>query len=172
MAVPTTFPEPSSATSDPAALLGRYLDFYRGELTRGVRSLDDEGLRTSRLPSGWTPLELLAHLVHVEQRWIVWGFLGREVAEPWGDEVDGRWVVPDGVDVESLLGRLDAGAAVTSEVLATSPLDALATPGGRWTDDLPTLSWTCFHVLQEYARHVGHLDVAVELAGGSVGEGA
>ena len=36
--------------------------------------------------------------------------------------------------------------------------------------DPPTLSWICFHVLQEYARHVGHLDVAVELAGGPTGE--
>jgi hypothetical protein len=32
------------------------------------------------------------------------------------------------------------------------------------------LAWICFHVLQEYARHAGHLDVAVELAGGEVGE--
>jgi len=27
-----------------------------------------------------------------------------------------------------------------------------------------------FHLLQEYARHVGHLDVARELADGQVGE--
>ncbi|MGH3314739.1 MAG: DUF664 domain-containing protein [Nocardioidaceae bacterium] len=26
------------------------------------------------------------------------------------------------------------------------------------------MEWICFHVLQEYARHAGHLDVAVELA--------
>jgi hypothetical protein len=32
------------------------------------------------------------------------------------------------------------------------------------------LQWICFHVLQEYARHVGHLDVVVELAGGPTGE--
>jgi hypothetical protein len=32
------------------------------------------------------------------------------------------------------------------------------------------LAWICFNVLQEYARHAGHLDVAVELAGGAVGE--
>ena len=43
MAVPTTFPEPSSETADPAALLGRYLDFYRGELTRRLGDMTATG---------------------------------------------------------------------------------------------------------------------------------
>jgi len=34
----------------------------------------------------------------------------------------------------------------------------------------PTLGWIFCHVLQEYARHLGHLDVVIELAGGSTGE--
>jgi hypothetical protein len=34
----------------------------------------------------------------------------------------------------------------------------------------PTLGWIFCHVLQEYARHLGDLDVVIELAGGSLGE--
>jgi Protein of unknown function (DUF664) len=30
-------------------------------------------LRASRLPSGWTPLQLLKHRTFVERRWLVWG---------------------------------------------------------------------------------------------------
>ena len=37
-------------------------------------------------------------------------------------------------------------------------------------DDRPTLNWILFHVLQEYARHAGHLDVARELVDGATGE--
>jgi hypothetical protein len=33
-----------------------------------------------------------------------------------------------------------------------------------------TLGWIFWHVLQDYARHLGHLDVVIELAGGSTGE--
>ena len=45
------------------------------------------------------------------------------------------------------------------------------TPGGSVGDaDTPTLSWICFHVLQEYARHLGHVDVVRELLDGSTGE--
>lgn len=166
----TTFPEPSSELSDPAELFRRYLDFYRSELVRRIEALDADEVATSSVPSGWTPLQMLSHLVHMEQRWFVWGFLGRAVDAPWGDEVDGVWSVPSDIGVPELLGRLRAGAATTDEVLAGHSLDTQATPGGRFADEVPSLAWICFHVLQEYARHLGHLDVAVELVGGPTGE--
>jgi hypothetical protein len=44
--------------------------------------------------------------------------------------------------------------------------------GGRFTspDQAPTLVRILFHLLQEYARHLGQLDVVVELATGTTGE--
>jgi len=42
--------------------------------------------------------------------------------------------------------------------------------GGRFISDPPTLGWILIHLLQEYARHVGHLDVVRELIDGTVGE--
>ena len=58
----------------------------------------------------------------------------------------------------------------TRAVLASTPLERSAAVGGRFEGNPPTLAWICFHVLQEYARHTGHLDIAVELAGGPTGE--
>ena len=49
-------------------------------------------------------------------------------------------------------------------MLRDFPLDATASPGGRFDDDPPTLEWICFHVLAEYARHAGHLDIVAEQA--------
>jgi hypothetical protein len=47
----------------------------------------------------------------------------------------------------------------------------VAATGGRFSgDEAPDLRWICFHVLQEYARHAGHLDIVVELEGGPTGE--
>jgi hypothetical protein len=44
-------------------------------------------------------------------------------------------------------------------------------PGERWDGaDPPTLERILFHLLQEYARHVGHLDIVTELATGAAGE--
>jgi uncharacterized damage-inducible protein DinB len=166
----TEFPEPAADTADPAVLFARYLTFYRETVVRKIRSLTEEDLRTARLPSGWTPVELLNHLVHMERRWFAWGHRGERVEDPWGDARDGRWHVPDDVDVDDLVARLRAEGEHTSALLAERPLDELSVPGGRFESDPPTLAWICFHVLQEYARHAGHLDVVVELAGGDVGE--
>ena len=65
---------------------------------------------------------------------------------------------------------LETASIEVDGVLGSYPLDEVAPPGPRFEGDPAPLSWICFHVLQEYARHVGHLDVVVELAGGPTGE--
>lgn len=172
--MPLSDVEPQLDSADPSAQFAAYLDFYRGAIERKVRGLTGVQLRTSLLPSGWTPLELLMHVVHMERRWFVWGFLGEQVEEPWRDHADGdphgRWAVPDGVGPDELVAALHAGGERTSAILASSDLAARGAVGGRFDDNPPTLAWICFHVLQEYARHAGHLDIARELADGATGE--
>ena len=169
----TELHEPIPSVAGPAEMFSDYLDWYRETAIATVSALPAEDQRSSRVPSGWTPLELLNHLAYMEQRWFVWGFLGEQVAEPWGDwnvdepwdeGVEGRWQVADDVTAEEIADRLEAIGARTREVLASYPLDAVGSPGGRFAEDPPTLEWICFHVLAEYARHAGHLDLVVELA--------
>ncbi len=167
---PVSFPEPRHDTADPRVLFASYLDFYRRTAERKVAALPPEFLRTSSLPSGWTPLELLSHLAHMERRWFVWGFLGEQVPEPWGEVRDGRWHVAPGVGLPDVLDLLHGVAARTTALLAEHEQDQPAVPGPRFDGEPPTLASICFHVLQEYARHVGQLDVAVELVGGVLGE--
>lgn len=160
-----------------------YLAFYRAEVIEKLTGLPEEELRRSRIPSGWTPIELLSHLVHMEQRWFAWGFLGEDVAKPWGDwNVDedpwaegahgagAKWEVPATTTLIDLTDALTAVGEQTTEILDAHSLSEVAQPGPRWPDtDWPgavgDLRWICFHVLQEYARHVGHLDIAIELSG-------
>ena len=84
-------PEPTTERSDRREVLLEYLDFYRFTVRQKVAGLAEVDLRTSRLPSGWTPIELVKHLLNVERRWIVWGFEGVEVPDPWADTRDDRW---------------------------------------------------------------------------------
>jgi hypothetical protein len=72
-------------------------------------------------------------------------------------------VVADDMTAEQLAERLERIGERTRGVLRDFPLDEVASPGGRFADDPPTLEWICFHVLAEYARHAGHLDIVVEL---------
>jgi hypothetical protein len=76
--------------------------------------------------------------------------------------------VPEDVTADQLAARLEGIGERTRGVLRDFPLDATAAPGGRFAEHPPTLEWICFHVLAEYARHAGHLDIVVELAGDGV----
>jgi uncharacterized damage-inducible protein DinB len=169
--VTVEFPEPTNPISSrPAVFLG-YLDFFRARLVEKLGPLPDTELRRSRLPSGWTPAELLKHLTYVELRWLEWGFEGRQVSDPWGDQRHGRWHVDADESVDDLLEALRAQAARTQTIVEGNDLSAVGKPGPRWEGAAPpTLERILFHLVQEYARHLGQLDVVSELAGGPIGE--
>ncbi|GAA3464170.1 GNAT family N-acetyltransferase [Saccharothrix longispora] len=163
--------EPPPDLADPAELLHAYLDFYREAVLRKLRGLSEEELRTSRLPSGWTPLGMLKHLAHVERRWLRHCFRGEEVDSPHGDPDVPRaeWVVEHGDTSEGVRAFYLEQCARSREITAGA---ALTDRVARWTatgTPRPTLAWVLFHLLQEYARHTGHLDVARELADGVLG---
>jgi uncharacterized damage-inducible protein DinB len=167
----TPFPSPTIPIATRAEVFTGYLDYFRSRLISKLRSLPPEALRASILPSGWTPIELLKHLRYVERRWLEWGFDGRQVAEPWGDEQDGRWYVGPRESLADLVAALQAQAATTAAIVAAHDLDEIGQPGERWDGAEPaSLERVLFHLVQEYARHMGQLDVISELAGGQVGE--
>jgi len=164
--------EPSPKLSDPKGLLLGYLAYYRQAVLRKLDGLSETDLNTAVLPSGWTPLELLNHLIHMERRWLHWGFAGNQVPDPWADhdpQTD-HWVVPEGASLATLSARLKEIGRLTEDVTADATLLDRGRLGGRWEDDPPPLSWILLHVLQEYARHAGHIDVVRELIDGTVGE--
>jgi len=167
-------PEPARSLTDPGQLLLDYLDYYRSVITSKLAGLSEAQLRSAPLPSGWTPLGLLNHLVHMERRWLRWGFMAEKVDDLDGDQGVGPWLVPEDATLDALLGHLAPVAARTRAIVGKSDLTAPAATGGGFPGSdprsLPTLAWILFHVLQEYARHAGHLDAARELIDGETGE--
>ena len=165
------FPEPTTAVGSRAEVFLGYLDYFRSVLVTKLQALPESEVRRSRLASGWTPIELLKHLTQVELRWLEWGFEGQEVAEPWADQRDGRWFVAPEVSLAALVADLRAQAARSRAVVEAHDLAEVGRPGARWDGaDPATLERILFHLVQEYARHLGHLDVVCEIAGGPVGE--
>jgi uncharacterized damage-inducible protein DinB len=163
--------EPMPGAGSEGVHFAGYLEWMRDELIVGVLRLSPEEQRTTRLASGWTPIELLSHVAHMEQRWLIWRFLGEDIADPRGDWQNGvagegsRWEVAAGVTAEDLALRLRAIGRRVSEIFATTPLETRAASLHDIEEDVPLdLRWLGFHVLTEYARHAGHLDIVVELA--------
>lgn len=169
MSVP--FPEPTTPVPTRAEVSLGYLDYFRSQLVTRLDGLPAEELRRSRLPSGWTPIELLKHLTYVERRWLEWGFEGRDIGDPWADSQDGRWHVGAEETLPELAAALHAQAGRSRAVVESHDLADTGQPGERWDGaEPPTLERVLFHLVQEYARHVGHLDIVSELGGGPTGE--
>jgi uncharacterized damage-inducible protein DinB len=165
------FPEPTEPVPSRAEVLLGYLDYFRSRLVSKLGAMPASELRTSRLPSGWTPAELVNHLAHVELRWLEWGFEGRDIADPWADSRDGHWFVAASLGLDELATALRAQAARTREIVESHDLADIGQPGERWEGaDPPALERILLHLLQEYARHLGHLDIAAELTGSQTGE--
>lgn len=166
-----TFPSPTSPVDSRAEVFLAYLDYYRERIVSKVEGLDGDEQHRSRLPSGWTPREPVKHLTFVELRWLEWGFEGRPVEEPWGDQRDDRWYVAADQTMHDLTAALRAQGVCSRAVVEANDLADVGRPGPRWDGAEPAaLERVLFHLLQEYARHLGHLDVVAELAGGPVGE--
>ncbi len=169
MSIP--FPEPTSPVPSRTEVLVGYLDYFRSVVIAKVDGLSAEQLRDSRLPSGWSPLELVKHLTYVELRWLEWGFEGSPVQEPWGDRQDDRWHVGPDEDPAELVAALARRGEVTAAIARRHGLDESGAPGERWDGAPPaTLERCLLHLVQEYARHLGHLDVVRELLDGRTGE--
>lgn len=160
------FPEPTIPYDDERQVLLGYLDYFRATVLERCQGID---VHTTELPSGWTPAALLNHLRHVERRWLEWGFEGRPLEDAWADWRDGRWHTTD--DLATLTAALDDQAVTTRRIVENHDLADVGQPGERWGGVEPaTLRRVLLHLLQEYARHAGHLDVVRELRDGVTGE--
>ena len=168
---PVEFPSPTTPAGSQREVFLGYLAYFRSRLVQKLRELPAAELTRSILPSGWTPIELLKHLQYVENRWLEWGFDGQEVADPWADDKDGRWHVGADETLEGLIAALAAQAERSTAIIEAHDLDEVGQPGERWAGaDAAPLERILLHLLQEYARHVGHLDIVAELITGSTGE--
>jgi uncharacterized protein DUF664 len=59
----------------------------------------------------------------------------------------------------------------TAPVGLSNDLADVGRPGDRWQGAGPASpERVLFHLLQEYARHIGQLDIVCALAGGEIGE--
>jgi hypothetical protein len=134
----TVVHKPGRELDDPKELLLGFLDYYRSVIIRKVDSLTDAQLRESRLPSGWTPLELLKHLSYMERRWLRCGFRAEQLPDPHGDEDQaGRWHAGPGDTAASLIAALLAAGEQTRAIACAAELTDISAPGGRFSDNDP-----------------------------------
>jgi hypothetical protein len=72
------------------------------------------------------------------------------------------------VPLGQLLEEYERQCAVSNEVIAAHPLDEAGKHDG-WPAGGATLRWMLIHMVEETARHAGHLDAIRELLDGTKG---
>ncbi|MEV0175232.1 DinB family protein [Streptomyces sp. NPDC050803] len=158
----------SSYTADEKETLQASLDRHRDAVLWKLEGLDDEQVRRPMTPSGTNLLGLVKHLGSVEYGWFVSTF-GGEVEQLWFDPYTDQDMRADqGETTEQIVefyGRARAAADLT---IARLSLEDLGRPD--WRDKDVSLRWVLVHMIEETARHAGHMDILRELIDGATGD--
>jgi hypothetical protein len=161
---------PARVEDDEKHALLTFLDAQRASILAIIDGLDEKALTTSVVPSGWTPLGMVEHLGHAERHWFQEILTGSADPLPWPDENTPLLTTrPPSV----VLGFYRAQCERSNAILTALPLSTI--PRGRHPDPLgeetTDLRRIMLHMIEETARHAGHLDLARELLDGETGLG-
>jgi hypothetical protein len=172
---PASDPRPTGSPVGELATLRQYLTFHRLTMRMKCEGLDAEQLaRRSVPPSTLSLLGLVRHLAGVEQYWFHHVLRRLPVDEPhFADDDDRDFEFTSatgdpGVVEESFSTwqrEIDAADAWL-DTLAPEDLDATVT---RRDEEIPVRD-VLVHLVEEYARHVGHADLLRECIDGRTGE--
>jgi uncharacterized damage-inducible protein DinB len=181
--VPTTSdPAPSAGQRiDPAfdlderAMVASFLDYHRDTVVMKASGLTQDQMAV-RLPSSTLTIAgLVKHLALVEDSWFTERFAGLGRG-PWPEidwDRDPDWEFRTALDEspEDLLATYAAACDRSRVVIAAAEsLDQHSVEISRREGTPFTLRWILLHMIEETARHNGHLDLLRELVDGHTGE--
>jgi len=152
-----------SVPTDEMTMARAWLAHLRKSAISKLDGLDDAELR-------WTPAStanslgvILVHLGYAERLWFRAIFAGEPMDMSWRQHM---FELPDGWTRDDIVAFYEAETAAADTVLdgATS-FDLPSAAAFRPT----TLRWVVTHLIEETARHAGHMDITRELVDGTTG---
>jgi len=171
--------DPREALAKPVGekeTLWNYLKHYRLTLEMKCDGLDAEQMaRRSVPPSTMSLLGLVRHLAGVERGWFQEVLAGREGLPPLYEDTpeqpdaDFDGAVADPAVVEQAWQDWRDEVRFADAWMETLPEDGLGRSVPRRGDEIPVRD-VLVHMVEEYARHVGHADLLRECIDGRVGQ--
>src|SRR3712207_2860423 len=154
------------ASWDERTTLLTMLQYTRDTAIEKCRELSDDLAGSAPLAS--SPLMTIGgvvnHMRWVEHSWVENRFVGGPDLGPWSDESpDQEFIDGASIPLAVLLEDYKAQTQRTDVIVAHHDLDdlsALPLKSGAH----PTLRWVLLHLIEENARHNGHLDILREIA--------
>jgi hypothetical protein len=154
-----------------------FLAAQRAAVLAIVADLDEEAWHRSVVPSGWTPAGFVEHLGGAEWHWFQGVVAGKSPDPAPGDEdqepYDPTAAFVSDLPSDEIVSFYRDQCAQSDAVMAVTPMTAK--PRGKHgvpgQGEPPDVRWVVLHMIEETARHAGHLDIARELMDGQTGLG-
>jgi uncharacterized damage-inducible protein DinB len=148
-------------------LLQAFLDWHRATLLYKCAGLTGEQLAERVVPpSGLSLLGLVRHMTKVERTWFRQRFAGEPVDSPFGADKSADFERTDPARAAADYARLTEEFKLADAAVANASLDDEFTHNG----EVMSLRLIYLHMIEEYARHVGHADLLRERIDGATGE--
>lgn len=141
-------------SGDERTLLTGFLDYQRATMQTHCGGLSDLESRRSMPSPIKTAIGLMTHLRWEEHFWFEVVLAGRKNRTPRSETGD-----DPNVTLEQALADYDRQCEASREVAAELALDYEV----GWHDRTVSVRWVLFRLLEETARHNGHLDAILEL---------
>jgi uncharacterized damage-inducible protein DinB len=144
------------------------LDRHRDAVLWKLEGVSDEDLRRPLVPSGSSLLGLVKHLAAVEYGWFCDTF-GRPT-EPLpfdDDDPDADLRVEPSETTADILAFYERARATADRAITEIGIEET---GMAWFGEPVTMRWVLIHMVEETARHAGHVDILRELIDGMTGD--
>ncbi len=157
-------------TDDEKSTLLAFLRAQRESVLAILDGLGEEELTRPVLPSGWTSLGMVEHLGYAERHWFQEIVTGSADPLSWPDD---HRPLTTPRRPEAVFAFYREQCRRSDEVFAATPLSTppRARHPGSLGEEITDLRGVVLHVIEETARHAGHLDAARELLDGRTGLG-
>ena len=162
-------PKYPQSTGTEREQLDSHLEYCRETVIYKISGITKE-IGVKRLgPTASSLLGILRHLTEVEYWWFQDRFLGVPYTDLRSsqDDPDGEFKVHENDSVESLLQGYVAACENSREIALGRSLDDFAVHLRSQDNLAPSLRWIYLHLIDETARHNGHLDIYRELLDGA-----
>lgn len=155
-------------TGDTKTSLHVALDRHRDVVLWKLEGLDDEQLRRPMTPSRTCLLGLVKHLAAVDYAWFCHTFGHETEPLPFDDDNPNAdlEILPT-ESTEDILAFHRRARAATDAVIEQTDIQDM---GRAWFGDDVTMRWVLIHMVEETARHAGHMDIIRELIDGAAGD--
>jgi len=159
-------------TGDERVVLDHWHDLYRETVLLKIAGLDaDQLARRAVPPSSMSLIGVVRHLTEVEAYWLRVVLLDEQ-------DVPDYYCTPAKPDGD--FDDIDPAAAAADVAAYRAELVTTRANTAAWTDlDTPVrglrrgnpvnLRWILTHLIEEYARHLGHMDLLREATDGRTG---